>query len=166
MWDESPIPGVRTSAKTWLCVQCLRRALGFTLLEVASVLAIVGTLAALALPVYNQYVQRAQLSQLLLNIDGIATAVSIEDASGLKNLQLDAVPGKAPSRLRVVPDEAFQEPGGIRLLLIRAPAGFFASSPGESRYGLVAQGSRAPVDAARMRELFNALPMRLPTSCG
>lgn len=130
---------------------------GFTLVEIASVLAIVATLAAVALPVYHQYVQRAQLSQLMLQVDAIATAVQIEDATGVKNLQQGATPGKAPPQLQVLPDATFAEPGGIRLLLIRAPAGFFPSSPAQARYGLVAEG-RAEGDAARLRELYRVLP--------
>jgi hypothetical protein len=64
---------------------------------------------------------------LLVQIDQIATTVQTEDAGGLRDLQRDAQPGKSPPGLGTVPDASFSEAGGIRLLLIRAPAGFFAS---------------------------------------
>lgn len=115
-----------------------RRAGGWTLLELAMVAGIVAVLAAIALPLYGRYAVRASLAQLLVQVDQISTAVQIEDATGVRGLQRDAVPGKAPPGLRNVPDTSFHEPGGLRLLLIRAPAGFFATSPGEERYGLVA----------------------------
>ncbi|WP_298931031.1 prepilin-type N-terminal cleavage/methylation domain-containing protein [uncultured Ramlibacter sp.] len=130
---------------------------GFTLIEVMGVVAIVAALAVVAVPVYRDYVQRAQLAQLLSQIDQIATSVQVEDATGERNLQRDAKPGKAPPQLQVVADAAFSEPGGIRLLLIRAPAGFFASSPQTARYGLIADLT-PPADERRLRELARALP--------
>lgn len=135
----------------------LRRAGGWTLLELVVALGIVAVLASAALPLYGSYVERASLAQLLLQVDQIATAVHIEDATGVRALQRDARPGKAPQALRTVPDAAFSERGGITLLLIRAPAGFFPSSAASERYALVAtmaggDGSR------RLGELSRALP--------
>lgn len=130
---------------------------GFTFLELASAVAITASLAALALPIYGAYLQRAQLSQLLLHVDQIGTAVRIEDASGVKNLQAGAEPGHSPAQLQAVPDSAFNDAGGIRLLLIRAPAGTFASWPDQAAYGLIADMDAA-ADSARLRNLRHLLP--------
>jgi prepilin-type N-terminal cleavage/methylation domain-containing protein len=131
---------------------------GFTLIELMIVLAIVAVLGMVALPFYRDYVARAELSELLLHIDSIASAVQIEEASGVKNLQEGAQPGKAPAQLGV-PDAAFSEKGGIRLLLIQAPAGFFASSPNSPRYGLKADLTGAAT-VQRLQLLYRALPFQ------
>lgn len=133
------------------------RAGGWTLLELVIVLGIVAALGAIAWPVYGWYTERASLVQLLVQVDQISTAVQIEDATGVRALQRDSVPGKAPPGLRTVPDASFTEPGGLRLLLIRAPAGFFATSPREERYGLVADltGAATP---HRLHALAAVLP--------
>lgn len=57
----------------------------------------------------------------------------------------------------MVPDSAFSEPGGVRLTLIRAPAGFFASSPDQERYGLVGDLTGSAT-SSRLAELRQALP--------
>lgn len=120
-------------------------------------MAIAAVLASLAFPLYWNYVERAQLAQLLVQIDQIGTAVHIEDATEVRQLQRDAVPGKSPPLLAAVPDTSFNESGGIRLLLIRAPAGFFASSPAEARYGLIAD-LPASAGTDRLAQLRYLLP--------
>lgn len=135
----------------------LRGMRGWSLLELVFVLGIAGTLAAGALPFYERATQRASLSGLLVGVDQVATAVQIEEAAGAQDLHRGAAVGQAPPRLRQVPDAAFAEPGGVRLLLIRAPAGFFASAPGEERYGLVATAD-GDEGATRLAVLRHALP--------
>lgn len=134
-----------------------RQVRGFTLLEIVLVLLTVAALVALSVPIYSSYAQRAQLAQLLLQIDQISTAVQIEDATGVKRLHREAQPGRSPPGLGVVPDASFNEPGGIRLLLIQAPAGFFASSPRDARYGLIADLT-GTADVGRLAQLRQALP--------
>jgi len=46
---------------------------GFTLIELMIVVAIVGVLAAIAIPAYQDYVNRAKMSQVLAVFDAIAT---------------------------------------------------------------------------------------------
>jgi prepilin-type N-terminal cleavage/methylation domain-containing protein len=46
---------------------------GFTLIELMIVVAIVGVLAAIAIPAYNNYVKRAKMSEVLAALDAIAT---------------------------------------------------------------------------------------------
>ncbi|WP_439108128.1 pilin [Congregibacter sp.] len=55
---------------------------GFTLLEVMMVLAIVGVLASLALPMDQSYVQRAQFVEVTTFMGEIRTALQVETAGG------------------------------------------------------------------------------------
>ena len=50
---------------------------GFTLIELMIVVAIIGILAAIALPAYQQYTQRAQFSEVIMATSGVKTAVEV-----------------------------------------------------------------------------------------
>ena len=63
---------------------------GFTLIEVMIVVAIIGILAAIAIPAYSNYVARAQFSEALSLVSGVKTAVadayqSRDDLDGIDN---------------------------------------------------------------------------------
>ncbi|ENV8735926.1 pilin, partial [Neisseria gonorrhoeae] len=49
---------------------------GFTLIELMIVIAIVGILAAVALPAYQDYTARAQVSEAILLVEGQKSAVT------------------------------------------------------------------------------------------
>ena len=49
---------------------------GFTLIELMIVVAIIGILAAVALPAYQDYTIRAKVSELILQASGFKTSVS------------------------------------------------------------------------------------------
>ena len=49
---------------------------GFTLIELMIVVAIIGILAAIAIPAYQDYIARAQMSEAMVLADGVKTAVA------------------------------------------------------------------------------------------
>ena len=49
---------------------------GFTLIELMIVVAIIGILAAVALPAYQDYTNRAKASEVILNASGLRTCVA------------------------------------------------------------------------------------------
>ena len=55
---------------------------GFTLIELMIVVAIIGILAAVAIPAYGDYTARAQASEAFTLLDGLKTPYSEEAANG------------------------------------------------------------------------------------
>ena len=51
---------------------------GFTLIELMIVVAIIGILAAIAIPAYSDYIARAQVSEAFVLVDGVKVAVAEE----------------------------------------------------------------------------------------
>src|SRR5215468_8135168 len=76
------------------CMKALQK--GFTLIELMIVVAIIGILAAVALPAYQDYTIRAKVSELVLAASGFKTSVS-------EKAQSDATLASAGAGLTVTP---------------------------------------------------------------
>ena len=65
----------------------MRKQSGFTLIELMIVVAIIGILAAIALPAYQDYTNRAKASEVVLAASSVRTCVTEIIQSGGTNLQ-------------------------------------------------------------------------------
>ncbi|ENS7418863.1 pilin [Neisseria gonorrhoeae] len=61
---------------------------GFTLIELMIVIAIVGILAAVALPAYQDYTARAQVSEAILLAEGQKSAVTADAKDAIETKHL------------------------------------------------------------------------------
>ncbi len=104
---------------------------GFTLIELMIVVAIVGILAAIALPAYQDYITRSKVSELVIQADGCKTAVAEyysttgtlptdTAASGCTSQQSQYVSGLAVAAGVITVSGTSAVPAGIDIVLTPA----------------------------------------------
>jgi type IV pilus assembly protein PilA len=86
---------------------------GFTLIELMIVVAIIGILAAVAIPAYQDYVVRAKVGNALSSVDSIKTAVAmcIQETGAASNC--DAGTNGVPTQTQFSPTKEVASIGAI-----------------------------------------------------
>lgn len=79
---------------------------GFTLIELMIVVAIIGILAAIALPAYQDYMIRARVSEVILAASAVKTGIT-------EKMQNDGSGGNNPGTGMVIPSGGFVGQGTI-----------------------------------------------------
>src|SRR5690554_3121386 len=94
----------------------MKKQQGFTLIELMIVVAIIGILAAVALPAYQDYTKRAKASEIVLAASSMRTCVTeIIQSSGVGDLgtcAADFEPTKYVATLSVDDDDGVVDAGG------------------------------------------------------
>jgi type IV pilus assembly protein PilA len=149
---------------------------GFTLIELMIVVAIIGILAAVAMPAYQDYTARAKLSEVIIASATCRTAVAelVQSESilpGAGQWNCESASGAGP-RSRFVDTVETSAEGAIRILIqginndVNGQAIVLRPWPDTSRSGAIAGGSPIAVwDCGPDPSNTKDISSKLPSSC-
>ncbi len=132
---------------------------GFTLIEMALVVLIIGILASMALPTYRDNTEKARLVELLLQVDAMRTAMTSSYESGdrsmlsLKVSKLDTIKDQIPNL--PLPDNFTYPPFEMLMLSTSQQFGPFGGTP--RPYLVINAKNTKDVDAVRTLHNFSQI---------
>lgn len=105
---------------------------GFTLIEMALVVLILGILATIALPEYRDYTEKARLTDLELRVDAMRTAMATAYQTGVRSMMRKAAyaPGIIPEEWRAIPIRDSMTYPGLEMFMMTTDQPFGQQLPG------------------------------------